>query len=149
MHAHAGVGLAWPCWNLADENREAQNESLARADELMRSRRVRHILAVDEDGALRGVLSQRDIFHGGLMKALGFGTRARQQALDSLRVKDAMTSDPVTTAPEVEIGAAARVMVERKIGCLPVLEGDRLVGILTESDFARIVAGLRRPEKAP
>jgi CBS domain-containing membrane protein len=45
----------------------------------------------------------------------------------------------------VEIGAAARLMIERRIGCLPVLEGDRLVGILTESDFARIVAGSRRP----
>jgi CBS domain-containing membrane protein len=126
-----------------------QNEPLARADELMRSGGVRHILAVDEDGALLGVLSQRDIFHGGLIKALGFGTRARQQALDSLRVKDAMTADPVTTTPEVPIGAAARLMVERKFGCLPVLDADRLVGILTESDFARIVAGLKGPVRSP
>jgi CBS domain-containing membrane protein len=125
-----------------------QNEQLARGDELMRSGRVRHILVVDEDGALQGVLSQRDIFHGGLLKALGYGTRGRQQALDSLRVKDAMTAEPVTTTPDVEVGAAARLMVERKIGCLPVLEGERLVGILTESDFARIVAGLRRPVAA-
>jgi CBS domain-containing protein len=120
-----------------------QNEPLARADELMRSHRVRHILVIDEDGALRGVLSQRDIFHGGLMRALGFGTRAREQALDRLRAKEAMTSDPVTTTADTEISAAARLMVERKIGCLPVRDGDRLVGIVTESDFARIVAGLK------
>jgi CBS domain-containing protein len=126
-----------------------QNELLARADELMHSARIRHILAVDEDGLLRGVLSQRDIFHGGLIRALGFGTRARQQALDSLRVKDAMTCDPVTTTPDVAIAAAARLMVERKIGCLPVTEGERLLGILTESDFARIVAGLKQPVRAP
>jgi CBS domain-containing membrane protein len=122
-----------------------QNEPLARADDLMRSAHIRHILAVDEEGLLQGVLSQRDIYHGGLMKALGFGTRARQQALDSLRVKDAMTAAPITTTPDVELGDAARLMVERKIGCLPVLAGDRLLGVLTESDFARIVAGLRLP----
>ena len=120
-----------------------QNEKLAEADELMRARRVRHLLVVDEEGTLAGVLSQRDVFHGGLLKALGYGTRAKQMALDSLRVKDAMTSDPVTTSPDATLREAARLMVDRKLGCLPVLAGDRLVGILTESDFARVFAGLK------
>jgi CBS domain-containing protein len=120
-----------------------QNEKLSKADELMRGRRVRHVLVVDEDGTLTGVLSQRDIYHGGLLKALGYGTRARQMALDSLRVKDAMTAEPVTTSPDTPLRDAACAMVERKLGCLPVLEGDRLVGILTESDFARLVAEMK------
>lgn len=120
-----------------------QNEKLAEADELMRARRVRHLLVVDEEGTLMGVLSQRDVFHGGLLKALGYGTRAKQMALDSLRVKDAMTADPVTTSPDATLREAARLMVDRKLGCLPVLAGDRLVGILTESDFARVFAGLK------
>lgn len=123
-----------------------QNEKLVKADELMRVRRVRHVLVVDEEGALTGVLSQRDIFHGGLLKALGYGTRAKQAALDSLLVKEAMTAEPVTTAPTTSLRAAARVMVERKLGCLPVLDGDRLVGILTESDFAQLVAGMKPSE---
>jgi CBS domain-containing protein len=120
-----------------------QNEKLAKADELMRERRVRHMLVVDEEGTLTGVLSQRDIYHGGLLKALGYGTRARQVALDGLLVKEAMTADPVTAAPNTKLRDAARVMVERKLGCLPVLDGDRLVGILTESDFARVIAGMK------
>lgn len=49
----------------------------------MRSAGVRHILAVEEDGMLRGGSSQRDVFHGGLLEALGYGTRARQRTLDS------------------------------------------------------------------
>ena len=117
-----------------------QNEKLAKADDLMRSHRVRHVLAVDEDGALTGVVSQRDIFHGGLLKALGYGTHAKQVALDSLRVKDAMTAEPVTVSPDTMLGDAARIMLDRKLGCLPVLDGDRLVGIVTEGDFVRLAA---------
>lgn len=119
-----------------------QNEKLAEADEVMRARRVRHLLAVDEEGALTGVLSQRDIYHGGLLKALGYGTRAKQKALEGLLVKEAMTADPVTASPEMALRDAARLMVERKLGCLPVVDAGRLVGILTESDFARLAAGL-------
>jgi CBS domain-containing membrane protein len=116
------------------------NEMLAQAEEAMRSKRIRHMLAVDDDGLLQGVLSQRDVFHGGLLKALGYGTRARQQALESLRVKDAMTAAPITTTPATPLREAAMLMVERKIGCLPVLDGERLVGILTESDFLLLFA---------
>jgi len=117
-----------------------QNEKLAKADDLMRAHRVRHVLAVDEDGALTGVVSQRDIFNGGLLKALGYGTHAKQVALDSLRVKDAMTAEPVTVSPDTMLGDAARIMLDRKLGCLPVLDGDRLVGIVTEGDFVRLAA---------
>jgi CBS domain-containing membrane protein len=121
-----------------------QNQKLGAADEMMRAGRVRHILAVDEDGTLQGVLSQRDVFHGGLLKALGYGTHAKQQALDSLRVKDAMTAQPITTTPDTSLREAAQVMAERKLGCLPVLAGDRLVGILTEGDLVLVIAG-RKP----
>lgn len=118
-----------------------QNEPLSKAEEMMRAARVRHVLVVDEDGALQGVLSQRDVFHGGLLKALGYGTRARQQALDTLRVKDAMTAEPVTTTPGTLLQVAAQTMAERKVGCLPVLRGEQLVGILTEGDMVMVVAG--------
>jgi len=117
-----------------------QNEKLQRGEQMMRDRRVRHLLAVDEDGMLQGVLSQRDVFHGGLLKALGYGTHAREQALESLRIKDAMTSEPATTTATTPLRDAARSMAARKIGCLPVLEGDRLVGILTEGDFVILAA---------
>ena len=120
-----------------------RNEPLAKADELMRERRVRHILVVDEEGTLHGVLSQRDIFHGGLLKALGYGTRAKEQALDTLLVKEAMTGEPVTTTPITAIDTAAQLMVERRIGCLPVMDGGRPVGILTEGDFTLVVAGMK------
>jgi CBS domain-containing protein len=118
-----------------------QNQPLSTAEAMMRSARVRHMLVVDEDGLLQGVLSQRDVFHGGLLKALGYGTRARQRALDTLRVKEAMTAQPVTTTPSTGLRAAAKLMAERKLGCLPVLRNGRLVGILTEGDMVMVIAG--------
>jgi CBS domain-containing protein len=51
-----------------------------------------------------------------------------------------MTNDVITTTPETPLVDAAKLMHERKLGCLPVLEGGRLVGILTEGDFVALVA---------
>lgn len=118
-----------------------QNTKLAVADDVMRLGRIRHILVVNEDKDLVGVVSQRDLFHGGLLKALGYGTHAKQQALSTLLVKEAMKSNPLTTTPDTPLKEAAKLMIEKKIGCLPVLEKDKLVGVLTEGDFVALFAG--------
>ena len=120
-----------------------QNQKLATADDVMRLGHVRHVLAVDEEGALQGVVSQRDLFLSGLLRALGYGSRSKEQALENHRVKDAMKSVLVTTTPDTTLQSAARLMAENKIGCLPVLEAGRLVGILTEGDFVLWAAGER------
>ncbi|HWO08257.1 MAG TPA: CBS domain-containing protein [Polyangiaceae bacterium] len=117
-----------------------QNQSLIAADDLMARGRVRHALVVDEDGALAGVVSHRDLFHSGLLKALGYGTHAKHKVLEDLRVKDAMTAQLVTTTPDAALRDAARLMASAKIGCLPVVEAGRLVGIITEGDFVLLVA---------
>lgn len=118
-----------------------QNQKLSTVEDVMRMGRVRHVLVVDEDGELVGVVSQRDLFLGGLLRALGYGSRAKEHALDTLRVKDAMKTELVTTSPDTSLESAARLMAEKKIGCLPVLEAGRLVGILTEGDFVLWAAG--------
>jgi CBS domain-containing protein len=115
-----------------------RNESLRTVDDVMKLGRIRHLPIVDDDGALVGVVSQRDLFLSGLLRALGFGSRAREQALDTLVVKEAMKTDVVTTTPDAPLAQAAKLMFERKIGCLVVLEGDTIAGILTESDFVRL-----------
>ena len=101
----------------------------------MRLGRIRHLPIVDDDGALAGIVSQRDLFHSGLLRALGYDTRAREQALESLTVKEAMKSDVVTTTPETPLAEAAKLMIDRKIGCLVVVEEGKIAGILTEADF--------------
>jgi CBS domain-containing protein len=116
----------------------ARNDRLAVADDLMRLGRIRHLPVLDEDGALAGIVSQRDLFHSGLIKALGYGAHAQQHALATVAVKEAMTTDVVTTSPDAPLHEAARTMRERKIGCLVVVDAGKLAGILSESDFVKL-----------
>ena len=117
-----------------------RNEKLSVADDVMRLGRIRHLPIVDDEGALAGIVSQRDLFHSGLLRALGYGQHAKQQALDLLVLKEAMKTDVVTVPPDEPLSAAAKMMLERKIGCLVVVEAKKIVGILTESDFVKLVA---------
>jgi len=117
-----------------------RNDQLSLADDVMRAERIRHLPVLDDDGSLCGILSQRDMFRGALAQALGYGTAAQQKMLTMLRVKEVMTTDVITTRPDMALAEAAKTMLERKIGCLPVMDGVRLVGILTESDFVALVA---------
>ena len=113
------------------------NDALVTAEDVMRLGRIRHMPVVDE-GELVGLVSQRDLFHSALVKALGFGTHATQKARETMLVKEAMTSDVTTTTPDTPLADAARLMLDRKIGCLPVVENKKLVGILTEADFVKL-----------
>jgi CBS domain-containing protein len=117
-----------------------RNDKLSIADTVMRDERIRHLPILEESGRLVGIVSQRDLFFNALMRALGHGTVARDRALGSIAVKEVMTEDVVTTTPETPITTAAQMMVDRKIGCLPVVEGNALVGILSESDIVSAVA---------
>ena len=115
-----------------------RNDKLSAADDLMRLGRIRHMPVVDEDGALAGIVSQRDLFHSGLLRALGYGTHAKAQALDLLGLKEAMNTEVLTVTPDAPLQEAAKIMLERKVGCLVVVEGKKIVGILTEGDFVKL-----------
>ncbi len=116
-----------------------RNDRLSTADNVMRLGRIRH-MPVLEDGNLVGLVTQRDLFRGALLKALGYGSKAEQTMLDTLAVKEVMATDLVTIAPDATLQEAAQIMIERKIGCIPVVENEKLVGILTEGDFVALVA---------
>ena len=96
---------------------------------LCRERRIRHV-PVLEDGRLVGIVSDRDLRSA--TPALGDPTRA--EALGRIVVSEVMASDVTTAQPEDPIEEAANAMREKKIGCLPVVEGDALVGIISSSD---------------
>ena len=117
-----------------------RNDRLSTADNVMRLGRIRH-MPVLEDGNLVGLVTQRDLFRGALLKALGYGLKAQQTMLDTLAVKEVMATDLVTIAPNATLQEAAGIMVDWKIGCLPVVDNEKLVGILTEGDFVALVAG--------
>ena len=95
--------------------------------------------AADAEGAVAGVVSQRDLFHGALAWSLGQGSEAHRKALEACPVKQVMQCDVRQTTPDTPLAEAAREMLAAKIGCLPVVERERLVGILTESDLLALI----------
>ncbi len=115
-----------------------RNDRLSIADDVMKLGRVRHLPVLGEDGELAGIISQRDLLYGSLASILGYGSVARGKLLSTILVKEAMTTDPIVVAPDTAIAEAARIVTVNKIGCLPVMEGDVLVGIVTESDFVQL-----------
>ena len=116
-----------------------RNDKLSIAEDLMKQERIRHLPVIDDDGDLCGIITQRDLFRGALVRALGFGSRAEDQILNTIAVKEAMTDKVQTTTPDTLLTEAAKLMIERKIGCLPVIDGGRLVGMLSEGDFVKLM----------
>jgi CBS domain-containing membrane protein len=125
----------------ADPTTLKRNDKLTLADDIMRLGRVRHLPVLDDDEQrLVGIVTQRDLFRDALAHALGYGKPAQRKILDTLAVKDVMATEVVTIRPDASLVYAARVLTERKIGCLPVVDDGRLVGILTEGDFVALIA---------
>ena len=114
------------------------NDPLSVADELMKQGRFRHAVVVD-DGKMVGVLSQRDIFYGALAWSLGQGQRVHDQTLAAVPVKQVMNTNVLTAEPEEPLAEAAARLREHKVGCLPVMAGRKLIGILTEGDFLSLL----------
>ena len=129
--------------------------SLGTAMALMRDKGVRHLPVVDDAGRLVGIITDRDLrsaaFATTIAEYLSLGAERRLrglgQALEDLRVKDAMTWDVVTTQPDAGIAHAAAVMFEGRCGSLPVVENGKLIGILTERDLLGTLAGLTPDRK--
>ena len=117
------------------------NDELALADDVMRLGRIRHMPVVDEQsGELVGIVSQRDLFRGALVRTLGWGETGIRRVMKTIAVKEVMSNDAITTTEDTPIRDAANLMLDHKIGCLPVVDEGGLVGILTESDFVSWVA---------
>jgi CBS domain-containing protein len=118
-----------------------RNDTLDIADNLMTLERIRHLPVLDE-GRVVGVVSQRDLFRSALAAALGYGEKGQTMLMRTLRVKEVMHEPAITISPEATAKEATRLMIENKIGCLPVVEGRTLVGILTETDILRYLLSL-------
>jgi len=114
------------------------NDSLQLVKDIMTLGRVRHF-PVMEDGKVVGVVSQRDLYKASLGSVMKYGEKAQRAVLEGIVVKEVMSDPPITIAPHASVQEAARLMMEKKIGCLPVLEGPQLVGLVTETDMLKLI----------
>ena len=115
-------------------------DTLAEVRDLMSERDIRHMPVVGWDGELVGLISQRDLLRNSLIEQAELPAYVEDSILEKLRVRELMNTGLASTAPDCDIREAAQVMLENKFGCLPVVEGVSLVGILTEADFVRLFA---------
>ena len=109
------------------------NANLDTAWACMEEAGIRHLPVADQKGLLVGVVSQRE-----LLRARDV-MRAAEGRRQQLRLGDIMRTDVYKVPPELPAHEAAAMMIEHKLGMLPVVEADgRIVGIVTETDFLEV-----------
>jgi acetoin utilization protein AcuB/CBS domain-containing protein len=108
---------------------------------LLRERNLRHLPIVLDTGELCGMITHGDIRGADMLRAAGFDPALIAGALDRLKVYEVMGERSIAITPTTRLAEAAQLMIEHKIGGLPVVDssGD-VVGILTESDIFRAFA---------
>jgi acetoin utilization protein AcuB len=112
---------------------------------LLREKKIRHLPVVDKKGKLIGVLARTDLLHASPSRATTLSVFEMNFLLANLHVQEVMSTPPVTVSEDAPLEEAARVMVQEKIGCLPVMRDGELVGLITETDifetFVEILGG--------
>jgi acetoin utilization protein AcuB len=112
------------------------NASFFEAQNLIQEKGIRHLPVVDENNRLLGIVTESDIRKAGPSDVGMFSLQEASYLLKNLKVSDFMTPKGklVTISPDTLIEEAAQLMHAHKIGCLPVVEGEKLYGIFTETD---------------
>lgn len=114
------------------------------AHKLMKERGFRRLPVVDEHNRLIGIVTLSDLREAGPSSATTLSIFELNYLLAQLTVDKIMTRDVITVPLDATIRDAARLMLKHEVGALPVMDGDKLVGIITESDIFRIV--VQQPE---
>lgn len=111
---------------------------------LFHAKQFRHLLVAEPDHRLVGVISDRDV-----LRCLGYGREPNREDLEQIKARDVMSTDLVTISPETTLDHAASILLEQGISCLPVEEGEQLVGIVTNTDLHVVLRQLLRAASRP
>ena len=109
---------------------------------LMKMAKIRHTPITDGAGNFEGLITNRDLLACTISRLAGIDETVQTEIDTAIQVSDIMQRDVVCVGPDTPLREAARLLYEHKYGCLPVLRGRKLVGILTESDFLRLAMSL-------
>jgi acetoin utilization protein AcuB len=112
---------------------------------ILHNAKFRYLPVVDKAGKLIGMVTETDLLHASPSSATSLSIYEMNYLLANLKIQAVMSSPPITVPEDAPIEEAARLMIEKGIGCLPVMRGEQLVGVITETDifktFVEILGG--------
>jgi len=115
-----------------------ENEGIEDALKMMRDSNVRRLPVLDKKGKLVGIVSDKDLLYASPSPATSLSVHELHYLLSKLTVKKVMSSPVIWVTEYAPLEEAARIMVDNKIGGLPVMRDDKVVGIITETDMFKI-----------
>jgi CBS domain-containing protein len=123
------------------------DSKLGFANDIMYLGRIRHLPVVKGENIVVGILTQRDLYRASLTSILT-NWKENKEFLDSIKVSDVMTKNVATINPDATIEEAAQVMIDKKIGALPVVKDkNKLVGLITETDVLQYFVDENKKKK--
>jgi CBS domain-containing protein len=123
------------------------DEELSLASDIMTLARIRHLPIVEGD-RLAGIISQRDLYKASLDSVMGYDYGQARDHLKTVTIKEVMIDKVITIGPDTQIHAAGQILIEKKIGCLPVIKNNALLGMVTETDILQFYVSRHQHEIA-
>ncbi|HLU20462.1 MAG TPA: CBS domain-containing protein [Pusillimonas sp.] len=118
----------------------APSNTLVEAVRVMKEKKIKHLPVVDASGSVVGVVTDRDLKEASASDATTLEVHELLYLLDKVKIDSIMSKNVITIEKGSALKQAAQIMVEKGIGCLPIVEGNKLSGIITRSDILRFFA---------
>ncbi|MCL2380891.1 MAG: CBS domain-containing protein [Treponema sp.] len=118
------------------------------ARSIMTKEKIGHLPVLDKQNALAGLLTKKDLLKAAPSPATSLDVYEISYLISKMTVKDVMVKTVTTVGENEVVEEAARIMADSDIGCLPVMRGTRLVGIITDTDLFHVFLnafGVRHP----
>lgn len=122
-------------------------DTLHDVKQLMETAQIRHAPVVNSEGRFCGLVTHRDLLNHMISELADIDEQTKTEINQAILVKDIMQEDVMCAAPELSIVEAGKLLLDLKYGCLPIVVGDILVGILTEADFIKIALSFLTKEE--
>ena len=130
-------------WMTTDVVSVGPDTSLLKVGKLMKDHHIRRIPVVDENGQVVGIISDRDVRDASPSKATTLDMYEMHYLLAELKAKNIMTAKPITVKPTDTVEQAALIMLDNKVGGLPVVDDSgKLVGIISDHDVFKALVDI-------